>query len=200
MKLEYGNEMKKEKVILIDCDGVLLDWAYAFDCWMESHGHTKVDDVCYDISQAYGIEKAVGKQLVRTFNESAAIGFLPPLRDAVYYIKQLHEKGGYVFHCITSLSLDPHAQKLREKNLNQLFGEQIFEKFVFLDCGADKDEALKQYEGSGCYWIEDKPENAYCGQEFGLNPILVAHESNANITDIPRYWKWKQIFNEIVVD
>lgn len=198
MKLnKLDNEMMNEKVILVDCDGVLLDWAYAFDCWMESHGHVKQDFNCYDISQAYGIEKAVGKQLVRTFNESAAIGFLPPLRDAVYYLKQLHEKHGYMFHCVTSLSHDPHAQKLREKNLERLFGPQLFEKFVFLDCGADKDDALMQYHGTECYWIEDKEENARVGLNMGLKSILVAHDSNAGVSDIPRFAKWKQIYNYI---
>lgn len=196
--LENGIVMKKEKVILVDCDGVLLDWVYAFDCWMESHGHKKVDESVYDISVAYGLEKAVGKQLVRTFNESAAIGFLPPLRDAVYYMKQLHEKGGYVFHCITSLSLDPHAAKLREKNLQKLFGENLFDRFVFLDCGADKDEALMEYHGTECYWVEDKEENARVGIDVGLNSILIAHESNAGVTDIPRFAKWKEVYNHIM--
>ena len=196
-KLENGIVMKKEKVILTDCDGVLLDWVYAFDCWMETHGYKKQDDMCYDVSQAYGIEKAVGKQLVRTFNESAAIGFLPPLRDAVYYIKQLHEKHGFVFHCITSLSHDRFAQNLRVKNLEKLFGEQMFEEYVFLDCGADKDEALAKYEGSECYWIEDKVENAQVGKEVGLQSLLIAHESNAGVTDIPRFSKWKEVYNHI---
>ena len=27
-----------DKVILTDCDGVLLNWEYAFHCWMDAHG------------------------------------------------------------------------------------------------------------------------------------------------------------------
>ena len=28
--------------IITDCDGVLLDWAYAFDVWMGEHGHKRL--------------------------------------------------------------------------------------------------------------------------------------------------------------
>ena len=31
-----------------------------------------------------------GKKFVAEFNDSAAIAFLPPLRDAVYYMKRLN--------------------------------------------------------------------------------------------------------------
>jgi hypothetical protein len=60
------------------------------------------------------------KRLVKQFNESAAIGFLPPLRDAMFYVKRLNEEHGYRFHCITSLSTDHNALKLREMNLRKL--------------------------------------------------------------------------------
>ena len=67
------------KVILTDVDGVLLNWEYAFKCWMEQHGY-KLNNTAsdYDISDRYGIPYSKGKELVRFFNESAAIGFLPP--------------------------------------------------------------------------------------------------------------------------
>lgn len=168
--------MQRDKVILVDCDGVLLDWEYAFDVWMRHHGHTIKQKGDYEVSVRYGIDNA--KQIIRIFNESAAIGFLPPLRDAIHYVKKLHEEHGYVFHAITSLSNDPNAQKLRTINLQRLFGETAFEKFVYLDTGADKDEALKPYEGSECWWIEDKPANAQVGIKYGLSSILMAHAHN----------------------
>ena len=34
--------MKKSKIILTDCDGVVLDWEEGFPIWMEIHGHNKV--------------------------------------------------------------------------------------------------------------------------------------------------------------
>ena len=190
--------MMKDKVILVDCDGVLLDWGYAFDCWMSHKGYTLIDDSAYDCAVRYNIPRSEVKPLIRYFNESAAIGFLPPLRDAMYYVKQLHEKHGYVFHCITSLSLDPFAQKLRERNLAKIFGETVFEKVTCLDCGADKDEALDVYKDTGCYWVEDKVENADAGWCRGLQSILIAHDHNVGYKGAAlRVNKWTEIYDRI---
>ena len=188
----------KDSVILVDCDGVILNWEYAFAIWMEQHGFNKIpgSEFEYDIGRRYGIDKEQGRKLIKMFNESAAIGFLPPLRDAMYYVKRLHEEHGYVFHCITSLSLDPNAKKLREMNLNKLFGDTAFEKVVCLDTGADKDNALAPYQNTGCYWIEDKPENAEVGHNLGLRSILMEHGHNMYHyhEDIPIVKNWKEVY------
>lgn len=190
---------KSDKVIMVDCDGVLLDWEYAFHVWMERHGHTAVDGALsiYNIAKRYNIGNEQAMMLIRMFNESAAIGYLPPLRDAVHYVRKLHEEHGYIFHAITSLSNDPNAQHLRTKNLKRLFGDTVFEKYIYLDTGADKDEVLKMYEGSGCYWVEDKYMNAEAGLRFGLNSIIIAHEHNAKYTHIPRMQNWKEVYEMI---
>jgi FMN phosphatase YigB (HAD superfamily) len=188
-----------DRVILTDADGVLLDWEWAFNVWMQEHGFeqvpgTKLD---YGMEVRYGISKEQVKKLIRMFNESAAIGFLPALRDAMYYVKRLHEEHGYVFHCITSLSLDPNAGKLREMNLKKLFGESAFERIVCLDTGADKDKILEEYRDTGCYWIEDKPENALVGHNAGLKSIVVEHGHNMHFyhEGITVVKNWKEIFH-----
>ena len=201
---EKGNNMNK--VILTDADGVLLNWEYAFTCWMEQHGHTQVENAnfLYDIGKRFGLESNnMGHRLVKQFNESAAIGFLPALRDAVYYVKRLHEEHGYTFRCITSLSLDKNAYKLRKMNLEKLFGETAFEELVCLGTGADKDEALEQYRDSGLYWIEDKLSNAVCGQDLGLKAILIEHGFNMN-DELPegmiKVVNWKGIYDHVVAN
>lgn len=190
------------RIILTDCDGVLLNWEYAFSVWMEDHGFEMIPggELNYDIGERYGITKTQGKRLIKMFNESAAIGFLPPLRDAMYYVKRLHEEHGFVFHCITSLSLDKNAQRLREMNLSKLFGETVFEKIVCLDTGADKDEALAPYRKTGLWWIEDKPENAQLGWTLGLKPILVEHGHNMHHyhEDIPKVRDWREIYELVI--
>ena len=191
----------KNKIILTDSDGVLLDWEYAFDVYMTQHGFNKQPggNLKYNIGTRYGIDHEQGKKLIKIFNESAHIGFLPPLRDAMYYVKRLHEEHGYVFHCITSLSRDENAQELRRMNLKKLFGSTAFEKFVFLDTGADKDEALEPYRDSGLFWIEDKIQNCQVGRDLGLKSLLVEHGHNMDYEDpaIPRVRNWKEIYNII---
>ena len=186
--------MMKEKVILTDCDGVLLDWEYAFTQWMRRHGYNPFDETQYNIGERFNLERPFAKKLVRMFNESAAIRKVPPLRDAIKYVKKLHEEHGFIFHAITSLSDDQYAQNLRTKNLIELFGPTAFEKYVYLDCGADKDEVLKEYEGTGCLWVEDKYENAIAGRDVGLNPVLMKHDYNMLKADIMKVNNWKEIY------
>jgi FMN phosphatase YigB (HAD superfamily) len=192
----------KESIILVDADGVLLNWEYAFEIWMAQHGFELIPDggLNYDMSVRYGISRPQIVKLIKMFNESAAIGFLPPLRDAMYYVDKLHREHGYTFHCITSVSLDPNSIKLREMNIHKLFGETAFPKIICLDTGAPKDTALYQYRDTGCWWIEDKTENAELGANLGLNSLLMEHGHNMHhYHDHVRTVKnWKEIYELIV--
>jgi hypothetical protein len=192
--------MKADKVILTDVDGVLLNWEFAFHTWMEEHGQMAAEghEFKYCVGKRFGIDPTEGKRYINFFNESAAIGFLPPLRDAMYYVKKLHEEHGYVFHAITSLSKNQHAINLRQRNLYKLFGETTFEKIICLGTGADKDEELLPYKDSGCWWIEDKIANAETGAKLGLNSIIMEHGHNMDYTgDIPLVKNWKEIYKLI---
>jgi hypothetical protein len=169
---------------------------------MQTHGHSKIEggQFKYNIGKRYNISDAQGRQLIKYFNESAAIGFLPPLRDAMYYVKKLHEKHGFVFHAITSLSLDKNAVHLREMNLKKLFGETVFERIVCLDTGADKDDALMPYKDSGLWWIEDKIDNCLVGTNLGLNSLLMEHGHNMDFEhiDIPRVKNWREVYDLVL--
>lgn len=193
--------VNKNKIILTDVDGVLLDWEEGFSVWMEHHGYKPVDGYkkMYSIGERYGISKTEGHTQVRIFNESAAIGFLPPVRDAQYYVKMLAEKYQYRFLAVTSLSTDPYAKELRVRNLKKLFGD-IFVDVICLDTGADKDDVLadlaKTYSGN--WWIEDKPENVIAGVNAGFKGILVEHGHNMHFEGNAFVAKtWEEIYNVI---
>lgn len=190
-------------VILTDCDGVLLNWRDPFDFWMmqEQGIFPEGDTRVYDQVERYNIEKDRMKRYVRDFNGSANIGYLPPLYDSVKYVKKLYEEHGYTFICITSLSLNKYAHRLREENLKKIFGDTVFDEFVFLDTGADKDEALEYFAKlyPGAFWLEDKVENAKCGKKFGLESLLIKHiHLKTEDTDgIPVMASWKEVYDTI---
>lgn len=191
----------KKKVILTDIDGVMLDWEEGFSVWMEHHGYKPVEGykLMYKIGERYGISNEEGHKLVRLFNESAAIGFLPPVRDAQHYVRLLAEKHKYKFLAVTSLSTDIYAKELRVRNLKKLFGD-IFIDVICLDTGADKDEELDRlsriYKGN--YWIEDKPENADAGVKCGFKSLLVEHGHNLGYKGPATVVKtWEEIYNII---
>jgi len=189
-----------EKVILTDCDGVLLDWEHGFDAFMNELGYKAFDYTTYKMGDKYEIPTKQAKEYIQMFNKSACMRFLTPFRDAVKYVRKLHEEHGYVFHVITSQTENIFAKKLREQNLKSLFGDTIFQEINILPCGADKDDALEKYRDSGCFWVEDKPENVNVGQKLGLNGILIAHNHNMKFSVEPgvkRLYNWKQIYEHI---
>lgn len=194
---------QQKKLILTDCDGVLLDWEWAFSVWMQERGYTLTENnkQSYYLHHHYDdLTPAEAKIRVNQFNESAAIGFLPALRDSVYYVKRLHEEHGYQFRVITSLSLDKNSQKLREMNLHKVFGKTVFDKIICLDTGADKDQALIPYKNSDLWWIEDKPANADVGHALGLRSLLIEHGHNMDhVCPYPVVKNWREIY-ELITD
>ena len=191
-----------KKIIVVDCDGVLLNWEDAFVTWMEHQGYERVKghQFIYNAGEKFGLTPAEGRKWVKLFNQSAAIGFLPPLRDAQEVLKLLNRNYGYRFVICTSLSTDKSAQKLREKNLEKIFGP-IFEEFVFLGTGADKDGALyklaKKYRG--CLWVEDNIDNAKAGEKVDFEPIVMEH--GYNMHDEHPYFvakNWEDIYFKVV--
>lgn len=189
-----------ENTILVDCDGVLTNWLSQFTKWMASHGFTpqKTHTDDYDLAAIFELSSDDVGFMIEMFNQSAWIEHLPPLRDAVKWVRKLHEEEGAVFHVITSLNDDRYAEQLRKRNLYRLFGETTFSNITCVASGSSKREALSEYAGSGCLWIEDKVSNAQLGLELGLSPILIAHTYNADYQgSIPRYFSWREVYNHM---
>lgn len=175
------------KIILTDVDGVLLNWHDGFREWMEFHRHSQVHepepwrDKSYDISVQFGITPKRAYELIVQYNESAAIGFLKPLRDAAEIVPELVSRG-YRFIAITSVGIEPHVKQLRRENLARVFGNDAFIDVICLDTGACKRSVLEQYAKHypNHLWIEDKIENADIGAELGFHSVLVQHEYNTH--------------------
>lgn len=192
----------KKKVILTDIDGVVLNWEEAFNTWMERKGFKVINPNVFYVYDRFEITKEASKNFVRTFNESAQIGYLRPLRDSAYYLWLLHKELGYVFHSITSLSLDVCAQSIRIMNLKRIFGEDLFQVFLFADTGQDKKHLLDQYRNTGYVWVEDKPNNVLDGIDVGLTGYLMHHEYNKDFLDlrVKRVNNWKEIYQSLKED
>ncbi len=188
------------KVILTDCDGVLLQWEQAFHEWMQLNGFEQIGKGHYDIDMMYHLPQGFSKTLIKIFNESAWMGYLDPVPGSVETVKKLAEEG-YKFTVVTSQSTDAVANKLRKRNLIDHFGD-VFEDFVFLDTGQGKVEALSKWKSSNMFWIEDKPENAFAGATVGLVALLLDLPHNAgyngdNKLPVRRVMNWQEIYNVI---
>lgn len=187
----------REKLILTDCDGVLLHWEWMFDRWMAKHGYSRNESDSYHMDINYNISRADAERLVKMFNETVYIANLPPYADAIRSVKQLHENHGYIFHVITSISSDPLVVKARVENLYSVFGSSPFYRITCVD---DKRETLSQYANSGCWWVEDHTKNYELGIELGLSSVLMTQPYNARYTAALRVNNWKQLSELILND
>jgi hypothetical protein len=187
----------ENKLILSDADGVLLSWEWYFDRWMYKHGFTKTRHNSYAISEAYGLTEYTAAQLIKMFNETIYVGNLPPLRDALKYVRKLHEDFGCVFHVISSISGEAEIAEARQKNLKSIFGDSVFYKITCLEPTVSKLSALVEYADTGAFWIEDVVSNYHIGEQLNLTPILITHGYNATETVANRVYNWQAIYNQV---
>jgi len=190
----------KDRIILTDVDGVLLEWEDHFANWMLTKGYQQKPgkEKIYSMDKRYGITKKKKEELIKEFNNSAWMSTQTPLPESQTWVKLLHAEG-WTFIPITSQTADIPAQELRKRRLQELFGGTVFENFFILDTGADKDSALAEFHGTGLWWVEDKPQNAVLGLEYGLRPLLIDHMYNRKFKHqkIMRVKDWKHIYKII---
>ena len=199
LTLGHGSRFINSKII-VDCDGVLLDWAYAFNVWMLEQGYKKISNTnSYSLSLIYGISDDEATRQIRKFNESGCVGFIPAFKDSVEYVTKLYDLG-YKFDVISCLDKDKYAQRLRMKNLMHLFGDV----FDFMDCSLDHSEGKqkylsRRYSGKEYYWIEDSVSNAQSGETIGLKSVIMNHDYNQEWKGL-RVKNWKEIYLLITND
>ena len=74
----------------------------------------------------------------------------------------------------------------------------MWDGFTILNTGQDKDEALKEWENTECWWLEDKAANIEMGNKVGLRGILIDHSWNKNNTyECDRARTWKDVYEII---
>lgn len=186
-----------DKIILTDCDGVLLDWEEKFKTWVERLGYNfnPAYNSHYSINERYGIPHGLGSELVGQFNSGSDFESLAPWRDSVEYVKRLSSEG-WQFVVITTAGEHPWTYGLRMNNLINVFGEGVFKSLHILPLHSDKGTELVKYQGSKLCWIEDKLSNSVLGIKFGLTPLLMDAPYNKDYNSaIRRVNNWKEIYS-----
>jgi len=190
-----------DNVIVVDYDGVCAYWEHGFHMWMVSNGYKQTNTGSYSIEDKYGIAKEKAYDLILSFNESAALRKLAPYKDAIKYIRKLHEDHGYVFHCISAIPNTHDMYEARMENIHNLFGKTAFERLTLCGPSTNKQELLAEYEGTECFWIEDLPKNSEYGVAYGMRALLLDHHYNRDYVckepGMFRVQNWKEIYSHI---
>ena len=184
------------KKIISDCDGVLLDWCFAFDIWMGEQGYVRMPETDHYFSQSkrYNIPEKEALEQVNLFNQTGVLGFVPAYKDSVEYVTRLAREG-YRFDVITMIGPDKYAHKLRKANLRHLFGDVFDEIYCAGDFKQPKKEILEErYKGTNYVWIEDRVDYAIQGDEVGLNTFMMDHPYNREYKG-QRVKNWKELYD-----
>lgn len=165
------------KKIITDVDGVLLDWNVKFNEWMEDEGFAIANPDSYAVHRRYDINREQADGLVKDFNESVWLSHLYYWNDSKDGVQKLVDNG-YKIDICTAVGTNEYVQETRNRHLRYCFGKNTFDKMHYVTANGPKDHILQTYEGTGIYWLEDKPENAVAGLKYGLRPILINHPWN----------------------
>lgn len=185
--------------LLVDWDEAVVQYHAPFrERMMERLGRP----ICPNGPSDYSMTDWLGVQtrdevaeLIREFNSNACGTFenLPPKPGSQEAVQQLMSQGHRVI-VISSCGDDPKTVAAREKNVTSLLGTGV-EAIHCVASNQGKRDLLHQYPPSP--WVEDHPENAKLGLQFGHRPFLMrsSHNHDAVVTpSVTRVNDWHELF------
>lgn len=180
------------KILLTDIDGVVLNWSDHFQKYLKQY-YPEVS--LWDPTTFAQSDQTA--DIIKYYNNTAWIGFLPPLRDAQEILPKFKQEGWEIIAC-TSMGVDQYANALRKQNIESLFPD-VFARVDIIPFMEPKNKWLSQYKGSGAIWVEDKWTNAVAGANIGLKTYFMKHSYNAmyDADNIEKVDNWIQIYNKV---
>ncbi len=173
------------KLILVDVDGVILQWGMAFGAYIKHEGLVPDNHLirpAYKVETILNISRDEATVLISKFHASDHFNHLTPYKDAALFIPRF-SKEGYKFVAISAalqggnIAQDNLIFANRFANLNWVYPD-IFETLHLVPMRASKHEYLSSY--TNAFWVEDTLKNAITGVECGHKSIFI------NRTEDPR--------------
>lgn len=215
-----------EKIILTDCDGVILDFESAVKGYLSMHHYpsTVVDEKLYDMGNRYGLYDSgmTREQVQEIFKSFSTDDFemtsMQTYLDAGEYLPKLNKELGYSFWGITAIGTSFDTRTGRCINLRQIFGDLFVKdpnnmsissiengRVTFLEPSfgskpANKKKVLEEFAAKypGAVWVEDAINNADFGHELGFRTFLIKHDYNESYNGpCTVVNNWKEIYDTL---
>lgn len=171
--------MSALRPLILDCDGVLLNWLDGFTEYVVSrldHPISTEKANEYDLSIRFGVDHDTIVEMIQSYNSGdggffAQLDPLPGAREAL----QAAHAIGRPLHVVSSCSTLPSVVAGREENLRRVFGD-IFDEILCLDPKVSKSETLSAFPAGS--WVEDNYHNALVGADLGHTAYLIRQSYN----------------------
>jgi hypothetical protein len=159
--------------LLLDVDGVLLNWLAGFEEFLLTHApHLHKDfsglEEAPDLELLLGLTTSQMDEWVARFHMHEDFVRLQALPGAPQAIRILAPWCN--MSCITASGSNLISKHARHTNLKNIFGD-VFEQIICVDRSMDKPEHLGRFEPG--YWVEDQPKNTLMGVSAGHESFLM---------------------------
>lgn len=160
--------------VLLDVDGVLLDWIGGFREYLSLRGIVPKGDhpTDYSMRSWLGLEAAQVHSLITSFNTSPYFERLQPCPGAVDAVSRFHDLG---LDITVISSCGREMAGMRRRNLRNVFGGNM--GVICLDLHESKLTTLAQFDRA--IWVEDHDNHAWAGAVHGHRSFCFRTPYNA---------------------
>lgn len=166
--------------IILDVDGVLLDWCQGFRKFHESiHDFTSECPDNWDLKSWVNHDDVYS--LVKEFNKSPMFGKLNKINNV-----DLIHQNKYKIIALSSCVVPGHYEfqyKERVENLNTLFPNSIHD-VVLLELNESKKDVISKYPIENTIFIDDGEKNIREISNLGYKSYLYKQSHNQHVTDL----------------
>lgn len=177
--------------LLVDVDGVLLNFQKSFDNWLyEKHHITAAIPITVALSYeaAYDLPWLSMVELIEEFSHTEMFANLSAMDGAQDALRAFHS-AGWRISAITACVDTEAVKKSRVANLTTIFGD-IFYSIIVVGLGNCKREALSAF--SPGVWIDDSVEHSVAGSEIGHCSYW--YGGNGEIPHgVTTVWGWNEV-------
>lgn len=202
--------MSKQKVIVFDCDEVLLDHLAGFREWVKKKYNfiTKTEyPTDYSLCDWLEIDEHTDVQkLLNEFNSSTIeFGLLKPIHESVRSLLHSlrHCYPDAVFAILTKSGTHGHAEVLRHVNIQHVFPD-IFDEIHIVETYQTKRGALAKLQAkyNVVCLVDDYIDNIETAVSLGIHGIMLKRPHNVQFKDRPDFYfaeNWNFIVHNIVL-
>jgi beta-phosphoglucomutase-like phosphatase (HAD superfamily) len=180
-----------ERTLILDIDGVVLDFVTGLHDWAVSVGHrpglAPAHETEYDMSGM--LPGLCGDERRRTMVEyiaSPAFGRVPGVEGAREAIERIRrEADGLTVVAVTACGDDADVRRARRRNL----ADYAIDEVRFLPYGCEKTEALLAF-APGSVFVDDVALNVEAGLRAGHRSLLYDRPYNRRDAGFERVFGW----------
>ena len=170
-------------LLLLDVDGVLLDWLSGFEQYLlqqapELHRDFSGLHDAENLEQLLGMSTTQMDNWIHKFHHDPEFEYLQPLPGAQAALRTLQPWVRMV--CITASGRSPDSVRMRKANLLSVFGD-VFDQVWCTNGSVEKPKYLHMYPPG--YWVEDTLNNAIMGVKAGHEAFLMDAIYNKHVHD-----------------